>query len=155
MGAKKRKLEVDADAERHLYSSFVCAANSISQLYSQAVSQQRKSSAMASRQTLERLAHWLMREYPNDDAIPKSALLQFLHQEYEGYEGCDTAAVPQVFPVLQVPGHHHQAAQIAEDADMQASQRCPQQPSLHNPGRRGAAVMEDAAAHLPGYGFSF
>jgi hypothetical protein len=24
-----------------------------------------------------------MREYPNEDHVPKAALLQFLHQEYE------------------------------------------------------------------------
>eukprot|EP00955_Chlamydomonas_euryale_P101252 365333-Chlamydomonas_euryale.AAC.17 len=50
---KKRKLEVlDPDAEKTLYTSFVTAANSISSLYTQAVQQQRKSSAAASRLTL-------------------------------------------------------------------------------------------------------
>jgi hypothetical protein len=53
---KKRKLEsvIDPDAEKTLYTSFVTAANSISLLYTQAVQQQRKSSAAASRHTLVR-----------------------------------------------------------------------------------------------------
>jgi hypothetical protein len=50
---KKRKLNViDADAERNLYSSFVSAANTVSQLYTHAVHTQRKSAAAASRHTL-------------------------------------------------------------------------------------------------------
>lgn len=58
MGGKKRRCDaaVDLDAERTLYSSFVAAANSMSQLYSQAVQQQRRASAAASRQTLVRAA---------------------------------------------------------------------------------------------------
>lgn len=35
-----------------------------------------------------RLVHWVMREYANQDAIPKAALMHFLHQEYE--VGCMT-----------------------------------------------------------------
>lgn len=49
---KKRKYEVDLDAERTLYTGFVAAANSVSQLYTQAVQQQRRASAAASRQAL-------------------------------------------------------------------------------------------------------
>jgi hypothetical protein len=55
MGKKRRAEVLDLDAERTLYSSFVSAANSISQLYTQAVQQQRRASAAASRQTLVRL----------------------------------------------------------------------------------------------------
>lgn len=49
---KKRKLEVDIEAERTMYSSFVQAANAVSQLYTQGVQQQRKSAAAASKATL-------------------------------------------------------------------------------------------------------
>lgn len=57
---KKRKLVVDHEAEKTLYSSFVSAANAVSQLYSQAVSQQRKASAQASRQALVRYYVWCL-----------------------------------------------------------------------------------------------
>lgn len=49
---KKRRAEVDLDAERTLYGSFSHAASAMSQLYSQAVQQQRKASAAASRHIL-------------------------------------------------------------------------------------------------------
>lgn len=49
---KKRKLEVDIEAERSLYSSFVQAANAVSQLYTQGVQQQRRAAAAASKATL-------------------------------------------------------------------------------------------------------
>jgi hypothetical protein len=49
---KKRKLEVDIEAERTLYSSFVTAANAVSQLYTQGVQQQRKAASAASKATL-------------------------------------------------------------------------------------------------------
>jgi hypothetical protein len=49
---KKRKSEVDLDAERTLYSSFSAAANSISQLYTQAVHQQRKATSVAAKQAI-------------------------------------------------------------------------------------------------------
>jgi hypothetical protein len=49
---KKRKLEVDVEAERSLYSSFVQAANAVSQLYTQGVQQQRRAAAAASKATL-------------------------------------------------------------------------------------------------------
>lgn len=118
MGKKRKLSEVlDPDAEKTLYTSFVTAANSISSLYTQAVQQQRKSSAAASRLTLvrhqaawaptrmtpplsrwpyslrtnlfswpwlqERIAAFIMREYPGEEHVPKAALLHFLHQEYE------------------------------------------------------------------------
>lgn len=49
---KKRKHELDADVERTMYSSFVSAANAVSQLYTQGVQQQRRAAAAASRATL-------------------------------------------------------------------------------------------------------
>lgn len=101
MGKKRRADAVDLDAERTLYSTFVAAANSMSQLYSQAVQQQRKSSAAASRQTLERMLGFLLREYAGSDVIPKAAILQFLQQEYENVEGSEN--LPHQFPVQFLP----------------------------------------------------
>lgn len=49
---KKRKFELDLDVERNMYSSFVTAANAVSQLYTQGVQQQRRAAAAASRATL-------------------------------------------------------------------------------------------------------
>ena len=42
----------------------------------------------------------MMREFPVQESIPKTALLQFLQSEYESIEGCETA--PHPFPVQQL-----------------------------------------------------
>lgn len=97
---KKRKLVVDHEAEKTLYSSFVSAANAVSQLYSQAVSQQRKASAQASRQALERVVAWLVAQNPGSDFVSKTAMLHFLQQEYESIEGGEN--LPHQFPAPQL-----------------------------------------------------
>lgn len=98
---KKRKCDVDLDAERSLHSSFVTAANSISHLFTHAVQQQRKCSAAASRQTLERIMCFLLRDYHSAEVIPRHELLQFLQQEYENIEGAEH--LPHQFPVPVFP----------------------------------------------------
>ena len=51
--SKKRKADsAELDMERTLYSSFVTAANAVSQLYAQGVQQQRRSASTASRTML-------------------------------------------------------------------------------------------------------
>lgn len=53
--SKKRKADsAELDMERTLYSSFVTAANAVSQLYAQGVQQQRRSASTASRTMLVR-----------------------------------------------------------------------------------------------------
>lgn len=55
---KKRKVELDLDMERTMYSSFVTAANAVSQLYTQGVQQQRRAAAAASKATLVSCVCW-------------------------------------------------------------------------------------------------
>lgn len=49
---KKRKASEDLEAERTLHHSFVSAANSISQLFTQSVQQQKKAHTAGARQAL-------------------------------------------------------------------------------------------------------
>ncbi len=49
---KKRKADVDMDLERGLYTSFVAAANSISQLYTQASAHTRQTRDAGARAAL-------------------------------------------------------------------------------------------------------
>ena len=51
---KKRKSELDLDLEQNMHTSFVAAANSISQLYTQAIQQQKRAQAEGARQALVR-----------------------------------------------------------------------------------------------------
>lgn len=110
---KKRKYEVDIDAERTLHGSFVSAANAVSQMYMQAVQQQRKTSTAASRQTLERVICFLLREFNGAEHVSKTALLHFLQQEYEGLEGSEN--VPYHFPVHFIPAVHHGTSSATGD----------------------------------------
>lgn len=60
MGTKKRKHDGPLDdIERSLYSSFSAAANGISVLYTQALTQQRKAYCLGSRAMAERVLGWL------------------------------------------------------------------------------------------------
>ncbi|KAL6759261.1 hypothetical protein V8C86DRAFT_2576973 [Haematococcus lacustris] len=153
---KRRRCEVDVDAERTLHSSFVVAANSISQLYTQAVQQQRRSSAAASRLTLERVLAFLLKEHAGSDVVPKADLVQFLQQEYEGVEGSEH--LPHQFPVQFMPVH---ASSEGGQAHSGSPEECApevltrQRPtsgasSMLSPGRRGPAgmaAMETAEVH--------
>eukprot|EP00198_Chlamydomonas_reinhardtii_P012195 XP_001701532.1 predicted protein [Chlamydomonas reinhardtii] len=97
---KKRKLVVDHEAEKSLYGSFVSAANAVSTLYSQAVQQQRRASAQASRQALERVVTFLLSQNPGSEVVSKAVMLQFLQSEYESIEGGEH--LPHVFPAPQI-----------------------------------------------------
>ncbi|GIM09768.1 hypothetical protein Vretimale_13586, partial [Volvox reticuliferus] len=97
---KKRKLIVDHEAEKSIYGSFVSAANAVSTLYSQAVQQQRRASAHASRQALERVVTFLLSQNPGSEMVSKAVLLNFLQQEYESIEGGEH--LPHVFPAPQL-----------------------------------------------------
>ncbi len=113
MGGKKRKYEcVDLDAEKLLYTSFQHAANSIANLYSGSVTAQRKASARASRATLERLLHVLLKDFNGVDAVPKTALFQMLQQEYEVW-GCADEGV-----VLPAKGEQEADMVVRSDTDM-------------------------------------
>jgi hypothetical protein len=109
---KKRKLEVDIEAERSLYSSFVQAANAVSQLYTQGVQQQRRSAAAASKATLERVVTFVLRQEEGSETISKAALLQFLQHEYENADSSD-ATTPQ--PQMQFMPFQQAAAAASED----------------------------------------
>lgn len=98
---KKRKPELDLEVERTMYGSFVTAANAVSQLYTQAVQQQRRAAVSASRATLEKVVGFALRENPGGDQLSKSALLQFLQHEYEHVE--DQEYVAQQAPVQMMP----------------------------------------------------
>jgi hypothetical protein len=52
--SKKRKSESIPDVDRSMYSSFVAAANAVSQLYTQGMQQQRRAAAAGSQATLVR-----------------------------------------------------------------------------------------------------
>ena len=54
---KKRKAESSLEVERNLHSSFVTAANSISQLFTQAIQQHKKAQVDGAQQALVRVGY--------------------------------------------------------------------------------------------------
>lgn len=157
---KKRKFEVDLDAERTLYSSFVSAANSVSQLYTQAVQQQRKSAATASRQTLERVICYVLKESAENGTLTASTLLQYLQQEYESVDSLEPTAQPNpvyhFVPVpSQVPGSSLPTGVDDSGQDNIAKlNRQGMTVGFTSPPRRGTVAMEttELDRHVMDYG---
>ncbi|GBF93160.1 hypothetical protein Rsub_05891 [Raphidocelis subcapitata] len=90
----KRKPELDLEAERSAYGSFVAAANAVSALYTAGVREQRRTA----KATLEKVLAFVLRESPNSEYIPKAALIQWLQQEYERADHPDAVVVPGSAP---------------------------------------------------------
>lgn len=100
---KKRRAELNLDADRTVYGSFVQAANSISQLYTQAVQQSKKSQNDGARQAVETILTHVLREYGNSQSIPTAQLLHYLQQELQNADRADfqfQAAMPLQMPSL-------------------------------------------------------
>eukprot|EP00271_Cylindrocystis_brebissonii_P012116 TRINITY_DN30218_c0_g1_i1.p1 TRINITY_DN30218_c0_g1~~TRINITY_DN30218_c0_g1_i1.p1 ORF type:complete len:274 (-),score=65.67 TRINITY_DN30218_c0_g1_i1:547-1368(-) len=81
--AKKRKSESAGleEVDRTMYSSFCAAANSISQLYTQAQNQQRVAFEMGERHALEKLQQWVLRQYNGAAFVSVEHLILFLQTE--------------------------------------------------------------------------
>jgi hypothetical protein len=115
---KKRKPELDLDSEKTLYTTFVSAANSVSQIYTQAIQQQRKASTLATKHALENVLAFALKENPHSDSISKSALIHFLNSEYEAVSGTEILA-PQV--QLQYAPLPQPSASISDDESLSAA----------------------------------
>mmetsp|Transcript_21135 Transcript_21135/g.25435 ORF Transcript_21135/g.25435 Transcript_21135/m.25435 type:complete len:243 (-) Transcript_21135:357-1085(-) len=82
--SKKRKYENPLDdIERTLHSSFSTAANRITHLYTQSVSQQRKAYKLGARHMADKILQWLETEHGTSAPISPVSLLAFLRQELE------------------------------------------------------------------------
>ncbi|WIA08918.1 hypothetical protein OEZ85_008335 [Tetradesmus obliquus] len=135
---KKRKFELDLDVERNMYSSFVTAANAVSQLYTQGVQQQRRAAAAASRATLEKVLNFVLRENAGGEHISKAALVQFLQHEYENADGQD-APPPQPQMHFMPFGPAAAAAAAAAGSDDSQDVQQPKQPGRQLSGGMAAS----------------
>jgi len=114
MGTKKRKHDGPLDdIERSLYSSFSAAANGISVLYTQALTQQRKAYCLGSRAMAERVLGWLEGE---SEQVSTSVLMALLRHELADLEGhaAELALASQEAHSQPPPtpvSHPHQEAQ--------------------------------------------
>ncbi|KAJ7552876.1 hypothetical protein O6H91_06G073900 [Diphasiastrum complanatum] len=89
--AKKRKSESPRldEMDRNMYATFCTAANSISQLYTQAQQQEKIAFQAGERHCAEKLYHWLLRSQQPGSKISVDELSNYL-QELDHGDGIGT-----------------------------------------------------------------
>ncbi|XP_076899091.1 uncharacterized protein LOC143552861 [Bidens hawaiensis] len=83
--AKKRKsvATILDEVDRTMYSSFCNAANSLSQLYSQAMSQQKLSFLSGERHGLEKLYQWISKQDAEGLRVTSEDILAYIEAELD------------------------------------------------------------------------
>ncbi|KAI6699716.1 hypothetical protein NL676_014040 [Syzygium grande] len=83
--AKKRKSVASRldEVDRSLYSSFCSAANSLSQLYTQAMNHQRLSFQAGERHALEKLYQWILRQQEEGSRVSTIDIIAYLQNELD------------------------------------------------------------------------
>ncbi|KAL3504535.1 hypothetical protein ACH5RR_034376 [Cinchona calisaya] len=108
--AKKRKSVATSldEVDRSMYSTFCSAANSLSQLYTQAMNQQKLSFQAGERHGLEKLYQWILRQQEGGSRVTTSDVLNYLQAELD-YSGEEPPISPRTLGHQQ----HLQSAQFA------------------------------------------
>ncbi|KAK8652740.1 hypothetical protein V6N13_126765 [Hibiscus sabdariffa] len=99
---KKRKSDATRldEVDRTMYTSFCSAANSLSQLYTQAMNHQRLSFQAGERHALEKLYQWILRQQEEESRATTFDIVAYLQNELE-YGGEEPPMSPR--PPLQHP----------------------------------------------------
>ncbi|XP_012469935.1 uncharacterized protein LOC105787885 [Gossypium raimondii] len=103
---KKRKSDASRldEVDRTMYTSFCSAANSLSQLYTQAMNHQRLSFQAGERHALEKLYQWILRQQEEGSRATTVDIVAYLQNELE-YGGDE----PPMSPRLPLQHPHSQA----------------------------------------------
>ncbi|KAK2979904.1 hypothetical protein RJ640_020146 [Escallonia rubra] len=105
MGKKRKALATSLDeVDRTMYSTFCAAANSLSQLYSQAMSHQKLSFQAGERHGLEKLYQWILRQQQGGSRVTTVDILAHLQNDLDCY-----AEEPSVSPRAPPQNQHSQA----------------------------------------------
>ncbi|KAG1330075.1 Holocarboxylase synthetase [Cocos nucifera] len=99
---KKRKSDATRldEVDRSMYSTFCSAANSLSQIYTQAMAQQKVSFQAGERHALEKLHLWILRQHEEGAIVTAAEVVAYLQNEID-YGGEDASMSPR----LQFPNH--------------------------------------------------
>ncbi|KAK6924175.1 hypothetical protein RJ641_010375 [Dillenia turbinata] len=83
--AKKRKSDASRldEVDRTMYTTFCSAANSLSQLYTHAMNQQRLSFQAGERHSLEKLYQWILRQQEEGARVTTTEIVSYLQHELE------------------------------------------------------------------------
>ncbi|KAJ3671105.1 hypothetical protein LUZ60_008531 [Juncus effusus] len=85
MGRKRKNEAVSRldEADRTLYTAFRGAANALSQLYTQSMSQQKLSFQAGERHALDKLYHWIVRQHEQGSRVTVTDILSHIQNEIE------------------------------------------------------------------------
>ncbi|ONK66430.1 uncharacterized protein A4U43_C06F7930 [Asparagus officinalis] len=91
--AKKRKSVASRldEVERSMYSTFCSAANSLSQIYTQAMNQQKLSFQAGERHALEKLYQWILRQHQETSRVTAADIVAYLQREIDIGEDSSTS----------------------------------------------------------------
>ncbi|KAG4121766.1 hypothetical protein ERO13_D11G227200v2 [Gossypium hirsutum] len=83
--SKKRKSDATRldEVDRSMYTTFCSAANSLSQLYSQAMNHQRLSFQAGERHALEKLFQWILRQQEEGSRVTTTDIVSYLQNEVD------------------------------------------------------------------------
>ncbi|KAL4309467.1 hypothetical protein GQ457_01G029180 [Hibiscus cannabinus] len=102
MGKKRKSIATSLDeVDRTMYASFCSAANSLSQLYTQAMNQQKLSFQAGKRHSLEKLYQWIRRQQEGGSRVTPTDILNYLQNELD-YSGEEPSMSPRA------PSQHQQ-----------------------------------------------
>lgn len=96
--ARRRKTDAPPrldEADRTLYSTFCGAANSLSQLYAQAMAQQKLNFHAGERHALEKLYQWILRKHDEEARLTVAEIMSHIQHEID-YVGTDAHVSPRV-----------------------------------------------------------
>ncbi|XP_024022252.1 uncharacterized protein LOC21406544 [Morus notabilis] len=96
MGKKRKSIATSLDeVDRTMYASFCGAANSLSQLYTQAMNHQKLSFQAGERHSLEKLYQWICRQQEGGSRVATIDILNYLQNELD-YCGEEPSMSPRV-----------------------------------------------------------
>ncbi|XP_031473402.1 uncharacterized protein LOC116245925 [Nymphaea colorata] len=93
--AKKRKSDATGldEVDRTMYSTFCSAANSLSQLYTQAQNQQKLAFQAGERHGMEKLYQWILRQHEEGARVTAADIVAYLQNELD-CSGEETSTSP-------------------------------------------------------------
>ncbi|XP_071693904.1 uncharacterized protein [Rutidosis leptorrhynchoides] len=103
MAKKRKSLATSLDeVDRTMYSTFCNAANSLSQLYSQAMSQQKLSFLSGERHGLEKLYQWISKQDAEGLRVTSEDILAYIEAELDS-----SVEEPQIGPRTTQQNQQH------------------------------------------------
>ncbi|KAL8144292.1 hypothetical protein V2J09_017324 [Rumex salicifolius] len=110
MGKKRKSIASSLDeVDRTMYASFCSAANSLSQLYAQAMSHQKLSFQAGERHAMEKLYQWILIQQETGSRVTTSDILSYLQSKMD-YPRDEPSMSNQIPVPHQQQNHHPQAS---------------------------------------------